>query len=403
MLAALLPIRDHRDKVVAYELTAYPVSESVGAASNDDEARQTLELLSTLPLPRLASGRPVHVPVTPGLVRDGALARFASVDAVFVLATQALDDHTTSRAVERLIARGFHFGLDGFPEGNPLPPTLTGVTIALDAARVAPLAFASRIQMLLHSGLKPIARSVDDRATRERVLGVGVKLYSGRILPRSTTRDAEAESGAKRAVTMLGAFSDGRPPDNSFDAFVRNETRLSTELLRVMRSATMGVRGPRTIDHALTVLGRDAILDRLTALVARLVSECAGDPELALIALRRARMCERLASALERPPHPRLRRLAGLVSVLDAAFGVPATSLSSHVALSPVLADVAVERLQPLGQLVDIVEAYDNGWWPDMRARCRVAGIAPTLVREAYFDAWRDAREELGTSRTPEA
>ena len=403
MLAALLPIRDQRDKVVAYELTAYPISDTVSALSNEAVARNTLELLSTLPLPRLANDRPVHVPVTPGLVRDGALARFASVDAVFVLATQALDDQATSRAVERLIGRGFRFGLDGFPDGNPLPPALTGATVALDAARLAPLALASRIQMLLHAGLKPIARSVDDRATRERVLGVGVKLYTGRILPRASTRDAEAESGAKRAVTMLAAFSDGRPPDTSFDAFVRNETRLATEILRVMRSATLGVRGPRTIDHALTVLGRDAILDRMTALVARLVSESAGDPELALIALRRARMCERLATALERPPHPRMRRLAGLVSVLDAAFGVPASSLSSHVALPSVLADVAVERLQPLGQLVDIVEAYDNGWWPDMRARCRVVGVAPTVVREAYFDAWRDAREELGASRAAEA
>ncbi len=402
MLAALLPIRDQRDKVVAYELSAYPLSDTVSASSNEDAARHTLELLSTLPLPRLANGRPVHVPVTPGLVRDGALARFASVDAVFILATPALDDYATSRAVERLIGRGFRFGLDGFPESRPLPSAMTGATVALDAARVAPLAFASRIQLLLQAGLKPIARGVDDRATRERVMGVGVKLYSGRILPRASTRDADAESGAKRAVTMLAAFSDGRPPDTSFDTFVRNESRLAAEILHIMRSATMSVRGPRTVEHALTVLGRDAILDRMTALVARLVSECAGDPELALIALRRARMCERLAAALERPPHPRLRRLAGLVSVLDAAFGVPASSLSLHVALPLVLADVAVERLQPLGQLVDIVEAYDNGWWPDMRARCRVVGVAPTVVREAYFDAWRDAREELGASRAGE-
>lgn len=402
MLASLLPIRDTRDKVVAYELSSFPISETVGAQSSEDEARNTLELLSTLPLPRLANGRPVHVPVTPGLVRDGALARFASVDAVFVLATEALEDHATSRAVERLVGRGFHFGLDGYPEGHVVLPALAGATVAIDAARTAPLALASRVQMLLHAGMKPFARGVDDRATRERILAIGVKLYSGRILPRGVASDVEAEAGAKRAVTMLAAFSDGRPADSSFDTFVRNDVRLSAEILRVMRSATLGVRGPRTVEHALTVLGRDAILDRMTALVSRLVAETAGDPELALIALRRARMCERLAVALERPPHPRMRRLAGLVSVLDAAFGVPASSLSTNVALSSALADVAVERSQPLGQLVDIIEAYDSGWWPDMRARCRALGVAPTVVREAYFDAWRDAREELTASRTGE-
>ncbi|MEO7360236.1 MAG: hypothetical protein ABI120_07900, partial [Gemmatimonadaceae bacterium] len=386
MLAALLPIRDQRDRVVAYELSAFPISDAIGIATNEDDARATLELLSTLPLPRLASGRPVHVPVTPALVRDGALSRFASVDAVFVIATQALEDPTTCRAVEVLISRGFHFGLDGFPDGNPLPAALRGATIALDAARVSPITMASRIQLLLQAGLRPLARSVDDRATRERVLGLGVSLYSGRTLPRSATRDAEAELGVKRAVTTLTAFSDGRPPDQSFDAFVRNDARFSAEILRLMRSASMGVRGPRTVDHAFTVLGRDAILDRMTGMVARLAAESAGDPELALIALRRARMAERLATVLERPPHPRTRRLAGLVSVLDAAFGVPPSALHLHVALSPALTDVAMDRLQPLGQLIDIIDAYDNGWWPDMRARCHALGVAPAVIREAYFD-----------------
>ncbi len=403
MLAALLPIRDQRDRVVAYELSAYPVSDTMTLASIEDDARATLDLLSTLPLPRLANGRPVHVPVTPALVRDGALSRFASVDAVFVLATQALEDPATSRAVEVLINRGFHFGLDGHPDGNPLPNALRGATIAIDAARISPITMASRVQLLLQAGFKPLARSVDDRATRERVLSLGVSLYSGRTLPRCTTADADAEAGVKRAITTLSAFSDGRPPDQSFDAFVRNDARLSAEILQLMRSASMGVRGPRTVDQAFMVLGRDAILDRMTGMVARLVAESAGDPELALIALRRSRMAERLATALERPPHPRTRRLAGLVSVLDIALGVPASALQSHVALSPVLTDVAMDRLQPLGQLMDVVDAYDNAWWPDMRSRCRVLGVSPALVREAYFDAWRDARAELGAARNNDA
>lgn len=399
MLAALLPIRDPRDRVVAYELSAYPLQGTPGIATSEQDARNTLELLGTLPLPRLTGGRSVHVPVTPMLVRDGALARYASVDAVFVLATQALEDEESRRAVEKLVAKGFRFGLDGFPEGGPIPDALKGVTISLDASRIPSLTLANRVQQLLHAGLKPIARSVDDRSTRERVIALGVAFYSGRILPRGKVRRADSEAGAKRAVTMMIAFSDGRPPDNTFDVFVRNDPRLSAEVLHVLRSASMGVRGPRTIEHAFNVIGREAILDSMTGLVARLAAEAAGDAELALIALRRARMCERLANGLARPPHPRVRVLAGLVSTLDSAFGVPATSLGSQVALSNVLSDVVVEREQPLGQLVDLIEAYDNGWWPDVYARCKLLGLSPTMVRQSYFDAWRDARDELGAAK----
>jgi c-di-GMP-related signal transduction protein len=396
MLAALLPVRDHRDRVKSYELTTHPADSAGGASSADDDARATLELLSTLPLPRLTGGHAVHVPVTPTLIRDGALSRFASVDAVFVLATEALDDHDTRRAVERLAATGFRFGLDGFPDGDPLPPPLLGATIALDASRLSPLTLASRVQALLHAGLKPIAHGVDDRAARERVLALGVPFYSGRVLPRGVVHDLEAEAGVKRAVTVLSAFSDGRPPDASFDAFVRNNTRLAAELTHIMRSASMGARLPRTVDNALTFLGRDAVLARVAALVARLIADATGDPELALIALRRARLVDRLAGALQRPPHPRVRVLAGLLTVLDAAFGVPPESVTSLVALSPALADVVCERREPLSELIDLIEAYEYGWWPDVIARCRLLGISPMLMRSAYFDAWRDARDEIG-------
>ena len=400
MLAALLPIRDPRDRVVAYELSTYPLGGSPDTATSETDAGSTLELLSTLPLPRLTVGRPVHVPVTPLLVRDGALLRYASVDAVFVLATQAFDDDDSRRAVLKLIAKGFRFGLDGFPDGSPLPEGLKGLTVSLDASRSTQLQFANRIQQLLQAAVKPLARGVDDRATRERVMSLGVPFYSGRLLPRGATRSPESEAGAKRAVTMMVAFSDGRPPDTTFDVFVRNDARLSSEVLHVVRSASMGVRGARTIEHAFNVLGREAILDRMTGLVARLAAEAAGDAELALIALRRARMCERLAAALSRPPHPRVRVLAGLVSTLDSAFGVPATSLGTHVALSKALTDVIVAREEPLGQLIDLIEAYDNGWWPDVCARCRMLGLSPIVVRQAYFDAWRDARDELGAAKT---
>lgn len=399
MLAALLPLRDPRDRVVAYELSTHPITGAGGTAEQETDARDTLELLATLPLPRLAGGHSVHVPVTPALVRDGALSRFASVDAVFVIATAALDDPATRRAVERLAAHGFRFGLDGFPEGDPLPQALVGATIALDASRTSPLAFASRVQLLLHAGLRPVARGVDDRATRERILSLGVALYAGRLLPRDVVHNAESEAGAKRAVTMLAAFSDGRPPDGTFDVFVRNDPRLANDLVHAMSSASMGVRLPRTIDYALTVLGRDDVLARVASLVARLASEAAGDAELALIALRRARVCERLAAALERPPHPRARVLAGLVSILDTAFGIPPAAVASQVVLTPTLADAVVERRQPLGQLADLVEAYELGWWPDVLARCRALGISPALVRSAYFDAWRDARDELAAAR----
>lgn len=176
MLASLAPLRDRRDRVVGYAVSAHPDDVRGGAIGPDEEARQIVELVPQLS--RLAA-RSIVVPVTPTVVREGAITRFASVDAVWLIATEALDDPATRRAVDRLIGAGFHFALQGFPDGDPLPLSLTGSTMVLDAARTSHAALENRVRTLSEAGLRPLVRGVDDRVTRQRVLAAGVPLYAG--------------------------------------------------------------------------------------------------------------------------------------------------------------------------------------------------------------------------------
>lgn len=397
MLISLAPLRDRRERVVGYAVSGHP-DELQGTAGPDDEARRILELVPSLA--RLAA-RSLVVPITPTLVRDGAITRFASLDAVWLIATEALDDPTTRRAVDRLIGAGFHFALQGFPEGEPLPPSLAGSTIVLDAARTPPSVLEGRVRVLTEAGLRPLVRGVDDRVTRQRVLATGIPLYSGRQLTRGAgvAPDRTTEDSIVRAITMLAAFADGRPPDAGFDAFVRDDPHVAASLLKAMASASLGVRGPRSVTHAMTMLGREAIMDRLVAVTARLIGEAANDPELAFAALRRARVCERVGVALDTAPHPRARVVAGLLSMLEFALGAPSAVLAQRLTLPPQLKDVLVARDQLLGQLLDVVDAIEYGWWDDMVARSKRLGIRPRVVADAWLDGWRAARDELGLSR----
>lgn len=398
MLISLAPLRDKRERVVGYAVSGHPDDTRGAPIGPDDEARQTVEMVPMLS--RLA-GRSLVVPVTPAIVRDGAITRFATIDAVWLVATEALDDATTRRAVDRLIGAGFHFALQGFPEGEPLPPSLTGCTIVLDASRTPPALLQSRIHMLTDAGLRPLVRGVDDRVTRQRVLAAGVPLYAGRQLTRgaAVAPDRTTEDSILRAIGMLAAFSDGRPPDAGFDAFVRDDPHVAASLLKAMSSAALGVRGPRSVTHALNLLGRDAIIERLVAVAARLIGDASQDPELAFAALRRARLCERIGVALDTAPHPRARVVAGLLSTLEFALGSPSPILAQRLALPPQLKDALVGRELPLGQLLDVVDAMEYGWWDDMIARCRRLGIRPRVVADAWLEAWKTARDELGIAR----
>lgn len=397
MLITLLPLRDRRARVVGYAVSGHP-DDVRNSRGPDDEARQVLE--QTPSLGRLV-GRTVVVPITPALVREGAITRFASLDAVWLIATEALDDPTTRRAVDRLIGAGFHFALLGFPEGEPLLPSLAGSTIVLDAARTPPALLDSRVRVLLEAGLRPLVRGVDDRVTRQRVLAAGVPLYAGRQLTRgaSVAPDRATEDSLLRALTILAAFADGRPPDASFDTFVRDDPHVAAALLRSVSSVTLGIRPPRSVTQAMTLLGRDAILDRLTSVVARLIGDVANDPDLGFAALRRARTCERVGAALDPAPHPRARVVAGLLSTLEFALGASSMELARRLTLPAVITDVLTDRSQPLGQLLDVVDAVEYGWWDDMVARSQRLGIRPRVVGDAWIEAWRTAREELGLPR----
>jgi EAL and modified HD-GYP domain-containing signal transduction protein len=397
-LSTLLPIRDRRDRVVGYVVSSCPAQEGVGG-SPDEEAKAALENVSRIA--RLA-GRSIIVPISPALVRDGSITRFASTEAVWLLATSALDDPATRRAVDRLLGQGFYFALEGFPEGQPLLPSLMGSTIVLDAARTPPSLLESRIRMLVDAGLRPLTRGVDDRAVRQRALAAGAALHTGRLLVRggSTRVDRSAEESVLRAMTMLGAFADGRPPDGSFDAYIQDDPNMGAAIVRAMSSAALGIRGPRSVTHALTVLGRDAVMEQLVTVAARLIGDAAGDPELAFVALRRARLCERMGAALDPAPHPRARSVAGLLSVLEFSLGVPSCAIVERIALPQVVRDTLERRITPLGRLLDAVDAIDYGWWDDFRTRCGDLGIAPHVLSAANSDAWRDARDELGFSRS---
>ncbi len=395
VLTTLVPIRDPRERVVGYAVSSCPAYDRMGPADVDADARLTLE--SVAMLTRLA-GRSLVVPVTPALLRDGAVTRFASTEAVWLVATDSLDDPATRRAIERLQGSGLHFALSGFPDGAPLPPTLVGSTLVLDAARMSAPVLDSRVRTLLEAGLRPMVRNVDDRATRHRVLATGVPLVCGRLLVRGATTavDRAAEASALRALRMLAGYADGRPADAAFDKYVHEDAHLGASLMRVLGSASLGARGPRSVAHALNVLGRDAVMERLLAVTARLLADAARDPELALIALRRARLLERLGAAVDGAPHPRARAIAGLMSVGEFALGMPAAHLAEALELPAVLADTLAERRLPLGKLVDIVDAMDYGWWDDLRSRCAQLGIAPMVVGEAWIAAWRAARDENG-------
>lgn len=397
MLITLQPLRDRRERVIGYAVAAHP-----GPAHARMEAEDSLRLLDYVaPLGRL-TGRSVLVPIEPLVVLHDALGKQTTVDAVWMLPASALEEERILKAVERWMGMGVNFGLRGMPTVAPLPAVLAEGLVALDVASAPLSTLEMQVRVLRDAGMRPIASGVNDRATRQRVLQAGVQIVGGRQLVRGAlvAPDATTEESIIRAVDMLAAYADGRAPDAVFDMFVRDDPHVAASLLRAMSSAAIGVRGPRSVEHAVTLLGRESIIERLIVVTARMLGDVASDPELAFTALHRARTVAALARALSLSVHPRACLLAGLMSMLEFGLGTPSAILAEQIGLSALLRDTLQQRTTPLGRLIDAVEAFENGWWECCFARCAELGLPPQTLSDTWLGGWKSTRDEISVGRS---
>jgi c-di-GMP-related signal transduction protein len=91
--------------------------------------------------------------------------------------------------------------------------------------------------------------------------------------------------------------------------------------------------------------------------------------------------------------------VAGLLSTLEFALASPSPIIAQRLALPPALRDVLDAREQPLGQLLDVVDAMEYGWWDDLVMRCQRLRIRPRVVADAWLETWKSSRDELGSAR----
>lgn len=396
LLTALLPIRDHRERTVGYELSTAPPAESDTAMAADGHARESLELA---PLFSRLSNAPLIVPVTPAILRDGFLARFPGMDVTLMIATEALEEPQTRRAAERAIAAGIRIALDGYPTGGPLPAALSGTIVAIDRRTVSNGQLASRIRSLIDAGVRPLVRGIDDRASRLHAISHGASLVTGALLPRGAAIriDDTAAASIVRTINLFAALAGGELHDRMLDEQIENDELMSAMLLRSVSSAAIGVRNTRSVQHAMSVLGRDAAAQALAIGACRIFGELMQDPGFAATALRRVYFFEETGARADPAPHPRARTAAALLSLAEYAFNEPPGILAaSHFSESPdIVRDILLDRIVSLRQIRELATAIDCGWWADARALCHDTGLSVTVVAGAYESAWRRAREGM--------
>ncbi len=167
---------------------------------------------------------------------------------------------------------------------------------------------------------------------------------------------------------------------------------LSVKLLRYINSAYFGMRSNITsIRQAVMMLGARGV--SRWALMVALTGGTQAPPELSVMALTRARMCELLAAGRADVGADEMF-LTGLLSLADALLDTPLDRVLEELPLADEIAGALLERRGPAGEILDAVTSYEIGSFGADAVQAHSGSVA-----SAYIDALRWARETVPGSR----
>jgi EAL and modified HD-GYP domain-containing signal transduction protein len=356
------PIVDATQQVLGYELLFRDGPTRNEARSNGDLAT-TQVIVNTFiefGLERLVGDKLAFVNVTRPFLVGTLPLPFQPNEAVLEVLEDVVFDESLQKGVRRLVDAGYRIALDDFVPGGPTTQLLPLATyVKLDVLALQPHELWRVIDSCQKHDVSLIAERVETKDMLTTCIDLGFDYFQGYLLARPSIEDASSLSPS--TTLCLQILSELTRPEITYtqlEEVVRLDVGLSYRLLRAVNAAAIGIpRAVSSLREALVLLG----LRQLRAWILLMVLADAGEaePEQLGRAMTRARMCEVLSSHM-RDVKSETAFTVGLLSTLDFLLGVPIATVVDRLPLQDEVAEALVHRTGRLGQVLDLVEAYEK-------------------------------------------
>lgn len=211
----------------------------------------------------------------------------------------------------------------------------------------------------------PIASHVETGADYEHARALGFQFFQGYYFAEPTLMESRkldpATQGLLRIINLLNHDAELSEIERAF----KGEAALTLKLLRLTNSVGVGLRVRiASVRQAVTVIGRRQIQRWLQLLMFSRNGEAADiacNPLMQLAALKGAFM-ERLARRCypNQSSLPESAFLAGLMSLMPTALGMPMAEILDQINVVPELRLALMARDGELGTLLALADSYDN-------------------------------------------
>jgi c-di-GMP-related signal transduction protein len=278
----------------------------------------------------------------------------------------AFSDKSLLPRCQKLKELGYAFSLSGLTDVDDTIWPLVGIAnwlkIDIDGLSGEQLQATARVLATARRTL--IAAHVETQTQLELCSLLGFHLFQGYYFSKPVVVEGKKLSasthGLMRLIKLIAAEAEVAAIDDAF----RTEPALVINLLRLTNSVGAGMRTRITsVRHAITVIGRRQLQRWLQLLLFSRGTDLdvAHNPLLQLAALR-GRFMELIAQRAYRNDSALHDRafITGLLSVIPAALEMSMADVLNQLTLDEDVRQALSDHSGQLGNLLDIIEAYDN-------------------------------------------
>jgi EAL and modified HD-GYP domain-containing signal transduction protein len=224
-----------------------------------------------------------------------------------------------------------------------------------------------------HVNAKVIASNIDTQEQLAQCKALDIDLFQGHFLCRPTVVEGRSLNFSQiSCLRLIGELqSDDISPDRIAE-LLSQSPQLSFRLLRLINSATYEL--PRTIEslkEAVIYLGLDVICHWASLMV--LTESSDKPPALVMSTLVRAKMAELLMPKIQ-PNQTGRAFLVGLFSTIDAMLDIQMQQALHLLPLSDDINQALLKHEGPLGELLKVTIAYEQGHFQDAKAAIDIPG-----------------------------
>ncbi len=286
-------------------------------------------------------------------------------------------------ALNSLSKQGYTIALDDFVYNDRLKAFLEIADIVkIDVLGKSKEQLQQELALLPNSGFRLLAEKVETREMYELCKTLGFFYFQGYFFFRpDIIRGRAIPSNRVALLELMGKIQDPHIPFEGLVEHIRNDLSLSYKVLRYVNTAHAGLPNRvDSIDRAACLVGIDRIRTWATLII--MASDQTKAHEILVVALVRAKMCERLGHRLGSTTPEKFFTM-GLLSVMDALYELPMSDILEKLPLPEDTMEALINGTGDMGLVLSCVKAYEDGEWMELKH----LQLDPSIIRDYYLEA----------------